>query len=384
MQEQLVILGASSRAAAFSALRAELRSWCADLFGDADLQARCPSITLPRKEYPHGFARLLENAPPGPWIYTGALENCSRVVGQLSRKRRLWGNDASVIAKARAPVVVEELLRVNGIPCPQVCLSPPDLNLGKQWLVKPVHSAGGTGIRVWRGVQNAARSNKQVYFQEYVEGQSCAAVYLGDGQSARLLGVTRQLVGEHWSHAGPFQYCGSIGPLALGNLTHQKFERMGTVLARGCGLRGLFGVDCILCEDVPWLMEINPRYTASVEVLEYATGLPALGLHRQIFDSGAPTPSFPARILPRKIIGKAILFAKAPLVFPLQGPWSRALSSPVPISEMPSYADIPQAGQPIETGRPILTFFSRADSPAAVLDVLQQMAADLDQWLFGR
>ena len=50
----------------------------------------------------------------------------------------------------------------------------------------------------------------------------------------------------------------------------QILQQLGLDLARGCGLRGLFGVDFVLSEGVPWPVEINPRYTASVEVLEYA------------------------------------------------------------------------------------------------------------------
>ena len=48
--EHLLLFGASVRAAAFSALRAGLRPWCADLFGDADLQARCPALALAKTQ----------------------------------------------------------------------------------------------------------------------------------------------------------------------------------------------------------------------------------------------------------------------------------------------------------------------------------------------
>ena len=49
---QLILIGASVRAAAFSALRAGLRPWCADLFGDLDLRQRCPSVVVPAERYP--------------------------------------------------------------------------------------------------------------------------------------------------------------------------------------------------------------------------------------------------------------------------------------------------------------------------------------------
>ena len=70
---------------------------------------------------------------------------------------------------------------------------------------------------------------------------------------------------------------GHFTAAALGLLPpSDDLARLGQVLAAGCGIRGLFGVDCVEENSVFWPVEINPRYTASVEVLEYASGLPAL------------------------------------------------------------------------------------------------------------
>ena len=77
-------------------------------------------------------------------------------------------------------------------------------------------------------------------------------------------------------HAAPFHYCGSVGPLSLAPQVRARFAQLGEVLVELFPLRGLFGVDCVLKDSVPWPVEVNPRYPASVEVLEYATGLAAL------------------------------------------------------------------------------------------------------------
>src|SRR6266436_2623844 len=97
----LLIVGASARAAAFSALRAGLRPWCADLFADVDLRARCPAQQLSPEQYPHGFLEMVRQAPPGPWIYTGGLENRRALVRHICRLRPLWGNDAGVLRRVR-------------------------------------------------------------------------------------------------------------------------------------------------------------------------------------------------------------------------------------------------------------------------------------------
>jgi hypothetical protein len=81
-------------------------------------------------------------------------------------------------------------------------------------------------------------------------------------------------------------------------------------------------------------------------------------------------------------VGKAILFARRSLMFPADGLWLASLRSPGLVHDLPAFADIPQAGEPIRKGCPILTFFSRAASPAACQDSLRETAAALDHCLF--
>src|SRR5262249_17743838 len=208
------------------------------------------------------------------------------------------------------------------------------------------------------------------------------AIYVSANAVTRLLGVSRQLVGENWLHAAAFHYCGSIGPLNLTSALRATFEHLGSAVAGGFGLHGLFGIDCVLRDGIPWPVEVNPRYTASVEVLEYAAAFSAVGWQWSVFDPTAPAPKLPAGNS-LSVIGKAILFAKAPLTFPSEGPWLETLRSPCSIHDLPAFADIPYAGQRIRTGRPILTVFAQEHSQEACLAKLRRIAADLDPWLFG-
>lgn len=364
----LLICGASARAAAFSALRANLRPCCADLFADADLSRICPVQRIPVNGYPQDLLRWAEAAPPGPWLYTGALENRPGLVRALAGRRPLWGNDDAALARARSPRFLAALLAEAGLPSPAwraVEAGPP---VSGRWLVKPLAGSGGSGVHFFD--QHAVLPLRTPsYYQEFLDGEACAALYVGDGRQARLLGATRQLVGEPWLHAAPFHYCGSIGPLPLAATTRRQLAQLGDVLARGCNLRGLFGVDGILHADTFRPVEINPRYTASVEVLELAQGLPFLTLHQNVF---APTAVAPRPGVSR-IIGKAILFAADSCTLPPDGPWRDV--PPFASWHLPSFADIPHPGEAIAAGKPILTIFAQAANLSECADNLRARAA---------
>jgi predicted ATP-grasp superfamily ATP-dependent carboligase len=378
--QSLLIFGASARAAAFSALRAGFRPWCADLFADADLHRRVPAMQLPGR-YPDGFLDLIDVELPGPWMYTGGLENRPFLVAKMARRRPLLGNDQAALLSARSPFTLAQILVKARLPGPAVW-GPGDRfpPRGHHWLIKPLAGSGGAGIRYLDDESgNAKLQPDRCYVQEFVEGDSRAAVFVGDGRAACLLGVTRQLVGKAWLNAAAFHYCGSIGPLPLTATEQASLERPGAAVASGCGLRGLFGVDGIWRRGALWPVEVNPRYTASVEVLEYATGLRSLALHEQVFAKGG-LPAQPARVA-NGVVGKAVVFARGRLNFPATGPWLAALDTP--IDELPAYADIPPPGTPIKPGQPVLTVFARANTVDACENGLREIAARVDRDLFG-
>ena len=89
--------------------------------------------------------------------------------------------------------------------------------------------------------------------------------------------------------------------------------RIAKALARASDLHGLFGIDFVLDRDRVWLTEVNPRYTASVEVLELARRQSLLaavvegGLRQPIHslaEGGTLT------IVPVEFVAKAILYAR--------------------------------------------------------------------------
>jgi predicted ATP-grasp superfamily ATP-dependent carboligase len=256
-----------------------------------------------------------------------------------------------------------------------VRLTPPEVGDGC-WLVKPKAAAGGRGVHVWGPDDEPPEWGH--YFQEYVAGEPCSAVFYGLGDESLRVGVSRQLVGEPWLYAPPFAYCGSIGPLPLSAAGLAAWSFVGDLIARHFGLLGLFGVDAIWHDGFPFVVEVNPRYTASVEVLEHAVGHSALAWQRGIFTSHLPPP--PPTRPAVGVVGKAVLFAPRTFRFPADGPWTETLRQPFDPFARPSFADIPAAGMEIPAGQPVLSFFARADTPEQCVARLRATAADLERF----
>ena len=365
----LIVIGFSARAAAFSAHRAGYAPYWIDHFGDEDLREQFPGQAAP--DYPDGLVECLRQAPDAPFMFTGALENHPGVLEQLARQRPLLGNASRACLQARDPVALGKAWRRNNIPAPKMLSAgakpPPDRN----WLAKPLRGAGGMGIRPYDGQPVA----DNCYLQERLPGAVFSAVFIGVRRGCRLLGVTRQLVGLPEFHASPFSYCGSIGPVALSASERAQWQALGAVLSREFALTGLFGVDAVKRGDEICPVEVNPRYTASVEVLELGAGPRAVALHCAACHR-EPAPVEPP---PRHwLLGKAYLFAPADLVFKTLPP---TLSTDGE-TDFFSTADLPAQGARIKKGHPILTIIAGGNALDEIRQTLVRISERVYQYLF--
>ena len=225
-----------------------------------------------------------------------------------------------------------------------------------------------TGRRCWSISRNTSRANRRPpSLRRRQTGRVARRL-----ASARRRGLAARrpvpLLRQHRAASGRRRRAG------------RRWRSWVRALARRCGLRGLFGVDGVVRDGGFYPVEVNPRYTASVEVLEYAGGLSALAWHRSAFvASPRPAPSADA---PTGCVGKAVYFAPRDLTFPADGPWADVLRSPPPSAGPPAFADIPHPGTHIKAGRPVLHLFREGRRRKSCLAALRRTAADLDRLPF--
>jgi predicted ATP-grasp superfamily ATP-dependent carboligase len=231
-----------------------------DRFGDVDLRAIAPGATAPNND---ALAALADDIDADAVVYGGGLENRPDLVGRLSRDRELLGTPPELLAAVRDPWAVSAAARAAGARAPETrsVEEPPRAGLGGTWLRKPRHGGGGRGVRRWAG----RRLRPTEILQRRVYGLSCSAVAIGDGRRAAVLGSTEQL------HRAPgFQWTGNLTPPRLPDAERAELDgRLRAVcdeIAARFGVRGAFGVDAIWDGRHAWVLEVNPRAPASLEL----------------------------------------------------------------------------------------------------------------------
>lgn len=369
----LLLVGASTRAAAGSALRAGFQPICCDQFADLDLQAVAQVVRVGSN--PHEFAAATAQFPSVPVVYTGGLENHPDVLARFADERPLWGMSAQTVAAIRNPLLVKEALVAARLPCLDVRSSndppPPD----GRWLFKPLRSAGGRGIVAWTpAAVRSVTPGRGHYFQRRLAGPSYSAVFIAQGTigDVRFVGLTEQLVGITEFHAGPFAWCGNIGPATLPVQIESSIRRIANFLKWKFGLRGIFGLDVVVSPDGQvGVTEVNPRYPASLELLEFATGGALLRDHCESFAGPLELPTTAWMPTGGDVLGKAVLYAPAPL----------KIETDLPVAtdsfrQWPSLADLPAAGSVINRGDPVVTVYARGGDAAACRSRLQQAASE--------
>ncbi len=349
-------MGFTVRAPAQSAVRAGVAPLAADAFGDRDLLAVCPDAralgTTERPYSPRALAELARGLRFDAVVYTGALENHPAVVAALAQQVPLWGNAPAVLRAVRDWRQVSRELAAAGFSVPVTLAPGQAVPTAGAWLQKPAAGAGGAGIRV--AVAGTVPPRNRLV-QEWVQGTPGSALFVGNGKESRLLGVTEQLTARPEFGGRAFQYAGNIllpsPPAALRN----RLEALCQFLTARYGLIGLGGVDFVLAGTEPLPVEVNPRYTAAMELVEWASGTSLFDLHVEGCAGRCPPP------LPvwSGYYGKAVVYGTGSGVWQFDGDWAAA-----------GLRDVPWPGSPVQVGQPVCTVLAAGPGREACLDEL--------------
>ncbi len=414
---RVVLVGASIRAAAESAQRAGFLVTGVDLFGDTDTRAACdqffqippqqslPSLglTKPERLAPaaglapsvvgsvmpmanadgprgnecssglplpssdnHTLGAILKACSGAPVAFVGGLNGHQALIDQLSRVCDPVGPSQSVQSRLRDPARLVLIANAAGVRVPTTYdrnhgMKLPERSDRNRWLLKQPNSCGGLGVR-WLTRTDWDPSGDFPgggIISQWVPGRSFGISFLSDGASAKMIGACRSL----FTRKGdcPFVYAGSLGPIGFGGTITEQLRRLGQAVVDSFQLQGLFNADVVIdSSNQIWLLEINPRWSGSTELIERSLGDgsnddPGISLLGTVLDA---TPLSRLPIKPNAIgpvYWKRILYARETKRFCLDDVRGD-------LGKNQSIHDIPGDGTLIRRGEPVLTLITAVDS----------------------
>ena len=369
---RVLIVGVSTRAAAESAARAGFEVIALDAYADRDQHPSVRALSVPRDFgatfSPEAVVNAARELPSDAVVYLSSLENYPRAVDALTTERALWGNRSDVLRRVRDPKALAAAFTKRGTRAPRVITHDETRSLPgdvARWMLKPRVSGGGHGVRLWQPGEAVTPGH---YLQEFVEGTSGSIIFVSSGGRGVALGVTRQLVGDSAFGSAGFGYCGNI-----------LIERQGLVpdalalvdaVAAEFSLVGVGSIDVIASEHGLQPVEVNPRWSASMELVERARGISMFAIHA----AACVTGELPATVVNRSlespaIHGKAIVFAREDVVVGDTSAWL----------EDPNVRDVPHEGDRIMAGRPVCTVFAAGSDEDGCYARLVEKA----DWVYG-
>ncbi len=319
--QNLLVLGVDVTALAISANKAGFNVFAVDYFGDLDLKKVCKkTLSIVAQERGKSCGRLEANFSPNALLdlakqiltthqmdaalLASGLEDSPRVVTELNDLVPIVGNHPRTIKKVRDKTRFFHELKNLGVHYPKTVLAESiehgkraAKDIGYPVLVKPQTSLGGAGIRKVKDrsgfetafQQIASSSSKAVLVQELVSGMDASVSLLSSKEATIVLTLNEQLLGiQEVGQIEPFGYCGNVVPASVNKEIINTCDSVVQKIASYFDLEGSNGIDMVISNDnVPYVVEINPRFQGTLECVERSLGLNLVEAHMKACNQGS-------------------------------------------------------------------------------------------------
>jgi predicted ATP-grasp superfamily ATP-dependent carboligase len=371
-KDTVMVVGFNSRPVACLATQLDLRVIAVDYWGDLDIR-NCTDGLLTVLQQKHGehlrhdFKKplcelLVDLAERGSdrfgavdFILLGSgLDDRPDLWARLGRIAPVLGNPPDKLKVIRNPTKLFAIARGLGISCPRTekATSPEEAweiakKIGSIVVLKPMGGSGGFRLRlgsdpkeVKKHFRDVAGESGEVWVQEFIRGVDASSSIVANGSECRVVSVNEQLVGmDQLGASKPFSYCGNIVPLKANGSVIERIREISSALGKKLGLIGSNGFDFVIDSNKqPYLMEVNPRFQATLECIQSVTLLNLVEEHIKACCGELPK-SVPE---PQGFAVKMIVFAKKKSIIP-------------DLSEVKSVFDISHPGVIVDKGDPICT-----------------------------
>ncbi|MDE1952845.1 MAG: ATP-grasp domain-containing protein [Betaproteobacteria bacterium] len=390
----LIVVSTSARTLTQAAHRAGLAVRAVDAFGDVDTMARAQRwqrVALgPAGGLDAGAVlRALDDHGPAPArvVLGSGLEASLDAIDQLAARHVLVGNHPNVWRVAHDPGLWSALARSLGLPTPAIRHADP--TDPEAWLLKRAGSSGGQHVQAVTSRARAdARASGAWYYQRRIAGEVHSLLFLANARDIRTVGFNRMLPAPPEA-ATPWVWAGAVRPAGLPMALCARVEAAALALTTALGLRGLNGLDFIVQGDTWFLLELNPRPTATLDLWDVEPMPPLFDLHLRACAGELPDlrqhqplhqwphqssqaqqagPALsPLRALPSPPGARAMVVAYAgqPLHVPFDAVWPAACR------------DRPRAGLRLQPGEPLCTLHATHSTAQGVVGKVDRLRQQL-------
>jgi methenyltetrahydromethanopterin cyclohydrolase len=328
----ILIVASSGRMLAQAAKNAGLKPLVIDLFADLDTQSYAEDFrkikSLAEQDLAPAVDYFVECYAVARVIYGSGFECYPESLRYLNSRLIVLGNHPDVFAKLQNKLTFFSILDDLNIPHPEVAFNAPDSVDG--WLIKPMQGQGGVGIKRYHADDGARAS---VYWQKFQAGIQHSVLFLADGQQVEVVGFNTQRSVSLSEDQG-FVFSGVINSTDLSDAHKAMITGWLKQLVPVCELKGSNSLDFIHADECSYVLEINPRPSASMQL--YDEGL--LVRHIRASQGEFAIDALPSSAHPT---GYQIVYAKRDLTIPDQFEW------PEWCMDLPEFGSFIRAGQPI-------------------------------------
>jgi len=261
----VLVIASSARMLAQIAKNEGFKPLVIDLFADLETQLYAEDFkqiaTLAKQYLQPAVDDFIKSYKVTQVVYGSGFENHPESLLYLNSCLTILGNSPDAFIGLHDKTVFFAELNRLYIPYPSVCFS--KQNEFEGWLIKPMRGQGGVGIKRFLGEAIGSDS----YLQIYQTGKQYSVLFLADGLHTQVVGFNSQ-----WTtcldDSREFIFSGII------NFCDLKFDQQAQVvgwlkkLVPLFNLKGLNSLDFISDGVNSWLLEINPRPSASMQLYE--------------------------------------------------------------------------------------------------------------------
>ena len=162
------------------------------------------------------------------------------------------------------------------------------------------------GIGMGMGM-NCGISVDDMLIQEFVSGVPVSVSVISTKQRAVAVAANEQMIGVPWLTGLPFAYCGNITPYETPY--EEVICEMAEDLILELGLVGSNGVDFMLTDEGPVVIEVNARFQGSMDSVELSTGINLFDAHVKAF-AGELLKELQLRPAAEHFAARAVVYAE--------------------------------------------------------------------------